>query len=175
MREFIPQIIATLILILVMPLCKLIILKIVRKYGTLSRKLESRIRHITKVISILINLSAIIMIIVIWGVDPRNIFIAFSSIFAVIGVAFFAQWSLLSNVTAGILIFFTTPLLIGDYIRIHDKDIPIDAEIIDILTFNIHLRTLEGEIIIYPNSLFMQKAVSIISKEEFSQKKETEK
>lgn len=166
MQQYIPQIIATIIVILAAPVSKIVSRKLIWKYGKLSLKVETRIRHIIKVISILINLTCLITIIVIWGVNPKNIFVALSSIFAVIGIAFFAQWSLLSNVTAGILIFFTTPFRIGDFIRIHDKDTPIIAEVTDILTFNIHLQTIEGEIIVYPNSLLFQKGVSLTSRKE---------
>jgi small-conductance mechanosensitive channel len=64
----------------------------------------------------------------------------------------FAQWSILSNITSGIL-FFSFPFKI-DIIRIHDKDFPIVAEIEDIRAFHVALKTKEGEMIIYPNNFF---------------------
>lgn len=123
---------------------------------------EARINHMLRIMTTFLNLICVIAIIIIWGVDPRNIFVAMSSIFAVIGVAMFAQWSMLSNITAGIIIFFSSPFKIGDFITIHDKDTPFEAEIIDILTFHTHLKTAEGELIVYPNSLFLQKGISVI-------------
>ncbi|NJW55295.1 mechanosensitive ion channel domain-containing protein, partial [Salinimicrobium oceani] len=54
---------------------------------------------------------------------------------------------------------------IGSRIKIHDKDLPIEAVIEDIRAFHLHLRTLEGELITYPNNLILQKAVSLIEKE----------
>lgn len=162
MYEYLPQIIITGIVLLLTPITRIVTAKIVRRYAIISKILDSRTKHITKVFSILINLTALITIIIVWGVNPRNIFVAMSSIFAVIGVAFFAQWSLLSNVTAGILIFFTSPFQIGDFVRIHDKDTPLEAEVIDILTFHTHFKTKEGEVIVYPNSLLLQKGVSVI-------------
>ncbi|MDP2159449.1 MAG: mechanosensitive ion channel, partial [Flavobacterium sp.] len=98
----------------------------------------------------------------IWGVKPENIVLVTSSIFAVIGVAMFAQWSILSNVTSGVILFFSAPFRIGDTIKIHDKDFPIEAEIEDIRGFHTYLKTKEGEIITYPNSLLLQKGVSIV-------------
>jgi len=89
-----------------------------------------------------------------------------SSIFAVIGVALFAQWSILSNITAGIIIYFSAPFKIGDYIRILDKDMPIEARVEDIFTFYTHLRTRDGGVHIFPNSLLLQKAVSVIEEDE---------
>jgi small-conductance mechanosensitive channel len=104
----------------------------------------------------------IIALIFIWGVQPQNLWVAFSSIFAVLGVALFAQWSILSNITSGIILFFSAPYRIGDVIKIHDKDYPIEAEIIDIKGFHTYLKTEEGESIVYPNNLLLQKGISVI-------------
>jgi small-conductance mechanosensitive channel len=103
----------------------------------------------------------------IWGVDFRNLGLVMSSVFAVIGIALFAQWSILSNVTSGIIMFFTFPYKIGDYIKIHDKEAPCEGIIEDIKTFHIILHTKDNEIITYPNSMMLQKGVSIIKPEEF--------
>jgi len=108
------------------------------------------------------NLAAMLVLIVISGVDTRNLFVALSSVFAVIGVALFAQWSILSNITAGIIIYFSAPFKIGDYIRILDKDMPIEARVEDIFTFYTHLRTKDGGIHIFPNALLLQKAISVM-------------
>lgn len=58
--------------------------------------------------------------------------------------------------------FFSFPYKIGDTIKIHDKDLPVEAMIEDIKAFHLHLRTQEGELITYPNNLILQKAVSLI-------------
>ena len=67
----------------------------------------------------------------------------------------------------GIIMFFNFPYKIGDKIKIHDKDMPIEALIEDIKAFHLHLRTDEGELITYPNNLILQKAVSLIQKDVF--------
>tara|TARA_B100000929_G_C15377639_1_gene376647 strand:+ start:286 stop:504 length:219 start_codon:yes stop_codon:yes gene_type:complete len=61
--------------------------------------------------------------------------------------------------------FFSFPYKIGDTIKIHDKDMPIEAEIEDIKAFHLHLRTGDGELITYPNNLMLQKAVSLIERD----------
>jgi hypothetical protein len=61
----------------------------------------------------------------------------------------FATWSILSNITAGVILFFFFPFRIGDTIKIHDKDFPIEAEIDDINAFHVFLITAEGEKITY--------------------------
>ena len=104
------------------------------------------------------------MLILIWGVQAKDIFITLSSVVTVVGVAMFAQWSILSNITSGIILFFSFPFKIGDIIHIHDKDFPEEGEIEDIGAFHVTIRTKEGEIVIYPNNLFFQKGISIIKK-----------
>lgn len=162
MLAYLPQIIGTVITLLVAAALKIIIKKFVKKYGGLHIKLEARISQINRILSILINLAVIIVLIVIWGVDTRNLFVALSSVFAVIGVALFAQWSILSNITAGIIIYFSAPFKVGDYIKILDKDMPIEARVENIYSFYTHLKTKEGGTHIFPNALLLQKAVSVI-------------
>jgi small-conductance mechanosensitive channel len=79
-----------------------------------------------------------------------------------VGVASFAQWSILSNITAGIILFFSYPFKIGDRIKIHDKDFPIEGEIDDIKAFYVILKSSEGEMVTYPNNLLMQKGISVL-------------
>ena len=76
----------------------------------------------------------------------------------------FAQWSTLSNITSGVILFFSFPYKIGDRIRIQDKDFPNEAIIEDIKAFHINLRTDEGELVTYPNNLMLQKGVVVIEK-----------
>ncbi len=170
MEFFLPQIVATVITVISIPLSKYILRKIIEKYNSVTLKSEVRTTHVVRVINILINITAITILAIIWGgVRPHNMLLAMSSVFAVIGVAFFAQWSILSNVTAGMIIYFTTPFRIGDHIHILDKDLPINATIENILTFYTYLRTEEDELIVIPNSLFLQKMVSMGKEKEKEQ------
>jgi small-conductance mechanosensitive channel len=161
-NEYIKEVIITLFVLVILIIVRLLIAKIVKRFARISEILEHRTRLVIKYFNILIGTIAIITLFVIWGVKPENIVLVTSSIFAVIGVAMFAQWSILSNVTSGIILFFSAPFKIGDTIKIHDKDFPIEAEIEDIRGFHTYLKTKEGEIITYPNSLLLQKGVSII-------------
>ncbi len=161
---YIPQIVSTLVLFLLFPITRLIVSKITWKYAEINSFNKHRTKMILKYMYILINLAAIVILIIIWGVDTKNILVTLSSIFAIIGVAMFAQWSILSNITSGIIIFFTMQIKIGNKIEIHDKDFPIVAEIVDIKAFHICLKSFNGEQILYPNNLILQKGITIHSK-----------
>ncbi len=163
--KYLPQIIYTLVTILTAVLSRLLFFKLIRKYAALSANVKTRIEPILRATSITINALAIIIIITIWGVEKQNIWVALSSVFAIIGVALFAQWSILSNITAGLIIFFNSPFTIGDKIRILDKDFPTEAIIVNIKTFYTHLRTVDGVLHVYPNNLLLQKGISLIEDE----------
>jgi small-conductance mechanosensitive channel len=117
----------------------------------------------------LINIIAIFTLIVIWGVQTKDIFITISSITTVLGVGLFAQWSILSNISSGIILFFSFPFKIGDVIKIHDQDFPVEAEIEDIKAFHVYMKTKEGEMITYPNNLLLQRGISIINRNSISE------
>ena len=133
---------------------------LVKKYAIKSEVLEHRKNLVIKYISVFFTSLFFVSLILIWGVKTEDLFLTLSSVLTVIGVALFAQWSILSNITSGFIILFSFPFKIGDTIKIHDKDFPIEGEIISIHTFYTLVKTVGGEMVTYPNSLFLQKGVS---------------
>lgn len=126
---------------------------------------DARIRLIRRYITVTLFLIAILIEAFVFGTEFKELAFFFSSIFAVIGIGLFAIWSILSNVTSGIIMFFNFPYKVGDKIEIHDKDFPITAIIEDIRAFQLHLRTKDGDLVTYPNNLMLQKAVTLIEKD----------
>ena len=159
------EIIYTILILLVLVIFRNILKRSANRIGNKSEIHVTRIRLMFKYINILVTIIAIFALALTWGYAASQLALVFSSVFAVIGVAMFAIWSILSNITAGIILFFSFPYKIGSKIKIHDKDLPVEAVIEDIRAFHLHLRTMEGELITYPNNLILQKAVSLIEKE----------
>lgn len=124
-------------------------------FGLARRKLT------TKVFAFFTSVIAMIFITAIWGVDNDQFVLFISSVLTVLGVGFFAQWSILSNITAGIILFFNHPLKIGDLISIIDKDFPIKGRVTDITLFFIHITTSEGQHLTLPNSVVLYKTLDI--------------
>lgn len=147
---------------IVYPVVRLIVCKVIDNFAKLNLYDASRSKVIKKILNVLTLFIIATILISIWGVDTKNLLLGLSSVFAIIGVAFFAQWSILSNITSGIVIFFSLQFRIGDKIKIHDKDFPIVATLKDIKTFYLYLETDEGEKITYPNNLILQKGISVI-------------
>lgn len=166
LEDYFLQIIASAITVLLLIIAKYISKKLIWKYSQLLNKPELRALQMKQIMNILLNILFVFMIAVIWGLNPHNLLLGLSSIFAVIGVAMFAQWSILSNITAGIIMFFSAPYSVGDRIHLIDKDLPIKATIENIQTFYTHIRTDEDELIVIPNNLFLQKIVSVIKEKD---------
>jgi len=158
------EFINSLILLAILFTIRFIIKTAVRKIGHKSGINEARIKLINRYLTVVLFLVAILIEAFIFGVEPKELSLVFSSVFAVIGIALFAIWSILCNITSGVIMFFSFPYKVGDKIQIHDKDFPIEAIIEDIRAFQLHLRQDNGDLVTYPNNLILQKAVTLVQK-----------
>lgn len=120
---------------------------------------DSRVPYITKLMNIGMVFCCIVVVCLLLGLGYSEVSVFLSSIFAVVGVGLFAQWSILSNITASMIIFFGFPYRIGDRIKIADKDDDMCGVIQEISMFHVILRRDDGNLITYPNSMLLQKAV----------------
>jgi len=102
MEEFIAtnqqEIFASAITLVILLILKFLSSKAIRRIGKISDLNQARTRLIIKYVSIGLFILGTGIMIFIWGVNFKEIGLLFSSIFAVIGVAMFASWSILSNV-----------------------------------------------------------------------------
>jgi len=133
--------------------------KIIRDVSVRKALGDGRVPYITKLMNIGMVFCCIVIMCLLLGLGYSEVSVFLSSIFAVVGVGLFAQWSILSNVTASMIIFFGFPYRLGDKIRIADKDEDISGVIEEISMFHIILRREDGNMITYPNSMLLQKAV----------------
>jgi small-conductance mechanosensitive channel len=106
-----------------------------------------------------VYIAAVVALLTIWGASAKNIWIYFSSIVGVIAIGFFATWSILSNIVAGLLIYTSNPFKIGSTIKLFDPEIR--AEIKDINLIYTQLEDDEG-ITQVPNSIFFQQAFKVL-------------
>lgn len=99
------------------------------------------------------------------GVSGTVLWTAFTGFSAVAAVAFFAAWSVLSNIFCAILIFTARPFRLGDYVEILDTAEKPGAkgEVVDISLLYVTLRdsTPEhpGALLQIPNALIFQRIV----------------
>ncbi|MBT8243854.1 MAG: mechanosensitive ion channel [Winogradskyella sp.] len=159
------EIVYSAILLVILIIIRALIVISVKKIGKRSGTTEARANLIGRYATVTILLLGLLIEAFILGADFGDISVVFSSVFAVIGIALFAIWSILSNVTSGVIMFFSFPYKVGDKIKIHDKDYPIEAIIEDIRAFQLILREDNGDLVTYPNNLILQKAVTLIQKD----------
>ncbi len=159
------ELVFTLILIGIMFLVILATKSAIKKFG-LARAIDANRRKIIFNLSYLfVYITGGLLLTLIWGVDHRQFALFISSILAVLGVGFFAQWSILCNLTASVILFFSHPLRIGDRIRVLDKDFDWTGKVNDITGFYLFMKTDDGRDITLPNALVIQKGIEILSKE----------
>jgi len=153
------KIIETLVLIAAFALVIFVTAKFVNK--TVKNNLLKKVRGkiIKKVINLISLLVCSIIILIIWGVDQSELAVFIGSLLTVLGIALFAQWSILSNLTSSIIIFFNHPVKLDDTITVIDKDYETEGRVSDIGVFFITLKTKEGEQITIPSNVFIQKMI----------------
>ncbi len=146
--------------------------RLIRELGITKKAAPERAVYISKIFNIAIAGLSIFALFFIWGIDYNGILLFGSSLLAITGVALFAQWSILSNLTASVVIFFNYPARIGDNIRIIDGENTVEGTIVDISMFQVLLEDGEGNTINYPNNLLIQRPFVKLRKNTTSAKRE---
>ena len=116
------------------------------------------------IVHILLVLLLIVVLSVVWGVDIRGLLVLASSMIAVVGVALFAAWSLLSNITAFFILLGQKAFAEGMEVRVIDGGNYLEGRIVEINLFSTVLRTKDNEQVVYPNNLLISRPVVVFPK-----------
>jgi small-conductance mechanosensitive channel len=153
------KIIESIIVLFIFLILKLITKRIIKKVGIRFKYQSGRIKITNRIVGFLLLILLVAILMIIWGVDQSQLFLFLSTVLTILGVAFFAQWSIISNITSTLIIFFNHPIKIGDSLTIIDKDYQIEGRLSDIGIFFIIIKTKENKKITIPSNVFMQKMV----------------
>jgi small-conductance mechanosensitive channel len=136
-------------------------------YRTIAAKMlkEEMNRRAMVVFHILLFLLLVVVLSIVWGVDIKGLLVLASSMIAVVGVALFAAWSLLSNITAFFILLGQRSFAQGKTVRIIDGSNAIEGTIIEVNLFSTELKTSDGELVVYPNNLIVSRPVVVKSAE----------
>lgn len=132
---------------------------VVNKVGAKFQYHKARMKIAKKILNIIYFILLAGIVLFIWGVDQSKFLYFLTTLLTVLGVAFFAQWSIISNITSSLIIFFNHPIKIGETISILDKEYHIQGKIHDIGIFFMTIRTRDNEFITIPSNVIMQKMV----------------
>ncbi len=166
MALFYEKIIETSIALLILILVRQILLKQIIKRFLMAKFSLPRKQLVMKILNFLFFNALAIVLAGVWGLKGAQILAYVASTLTILGVAFFAQWSLLSNITSGLILFFYHPLRFGDVLFIYDKDFPLEGTVEDITFFFLHIRDKDGKVFTIPNSIVLQKTLRILESHE---------
>ncbi|MEY4659505.1 MAG: mechanosensitive ion channel domain-containing protein [Crocinitomicaceae bacterium] len=153
------QLIETVVLIVLALLIKILATKSVNRFLAHFDFDLKRKRITVRIINLFLWIFIAIVLAGIWNIDREGLVVFITSIITVMGVAFFAQWSILSNITASLILFFNHPMKIGETIHILDKEYDIEGELTDISFFFMYIRTKENHLVTIPTSVVLAKTI----------------
>lgn len=143
-------------------ICNRAINRLVRSRQRFHPRRVASTRRAVSIITIAVFLATLA---VIWSIDLRSLAVASGAVLAILGVAFFSQWSILSNVTTSIIMFWRFPIHIGDRIKVL-SDQPISGTVMDLTPFLLILRDEVSNTITIPNSMSLQQAFVVYGAED---------
>jgi len=149
-------------IILLYPVCRLLIQRVISGKARREVIAHGRVLYMRKLGLTLLNVVSLIILGAIWEISFSGVSFYFASAFTVLGVALFATWSVLSNLTSSLILFFFFPFRIGQKVKINDGSDALQGLILDINLFYIKIETEDKEIVAFPNSLAIQKPILIL-------------
>ncbi len=120
---------------------------------------DARTAYIKKAISAGLAVLFLVILGIIWEVSLKGLSLYIASVLTVVGVGLFANWSIVSNITASVILFFFFPFKIGSRVKIVDGDNSAEGEVTGLSLFSIQIKRSDGQEIYYPNNLAIQKSI----------------
>ncbi|MFO0414048.1 MAG: mechanosensitive ion channel domain-containing protein [Bacteroidota bacterium] len=121
-------------------------------------------KDVLKLINLLLLVIVCLVIVSIWSVKQESLLIFVSSLLTVFGVALFAEMSILSNITACLILFFHHPIKVGDTISITHEGNHIEGELTDITYFFVFIKTSNRGLLTVPNAALLKSSFLVIDK-----------
>ena len=161
MDKYFFQIIETGVVLLIVVILKVFMNHSIRRMSRALHLNPDRKRIIKSTLNVMIYAIGAIATIAIWSINTQDLFFFISSLLTALGIAFLAQWSILSNITASLVLFFKHPVKVGEPIKILDKDYPIEGKLLKISLIFMHIKLETGEHITIPNNVVLNKIISV--------------
>ena len=156
------------LIILITLLLRSLLHRLINRLGTEKHLPLELVVGSRRLVSFVLFSAAVLLILDRLGVSGTVIWTAFTGFAAVAAVAFFAAWSVLSNIFCAVLIYTTRPFNLRDHVELVESgDKPgLGGEVMDINLIYTTLRedAAPGKESVYlkvPNSLFFQRAMRL--------------
>lgn len=152
-----------------------ITLAVVAVYVALDRLAAPRIERVTdqgrfdedaatraiRTARLIAGVAGLLTLAIVWGIEIGSVVVFAGTALTLLGVALFATWSLLSNVTAYFVLMLHPAFRRGTFIRVFEADNYTEGYIAEINLFSTRLITEDRETLIYPNNLLVGRPALI--------------
>ena len=126
--------------------------------GNFKPRSASRAIYLARLISITVF---VLVNTLIWGIKISSLLVFSTTMLTLLGVALFAQWSIISNVTAFFILLTHPSIKRGNYIRVLDMDNYVEGYVSELNLFSATLITENREVLIYPNNLLLSRPMMV--------------
>jgi small-conductance mechanosensitive channel len=155
--EHVTKIVITASIIVITLIFQKVFQKAIDRYARKYNISHKRMLALHKTKSITLYFIAAIAVILTWGFSLENIWVSVAGFVGLIAIGFFAVWSILSNIFAGLMLYFAQTIRIQEKIEIVPEGI--SGTVTDINLFFIILTDDQENQISIPNNLIFQKMV----------------
>ncbi|WP_319201214.1 mechanosensitive ion channel family protein [uncultured Ilyobacter sp.] len=136
----------------------------VEKFGIKNNFSSDRIVRAKRLIDSFLAICFFTLMTLIWGFHLKEFFVVAATIFTILGTALFASWSNLSNISSGLILFFSYRLKVGDRVLINIGDHKLEGTIKEMRLFYLEVENDNGDIVMYPNNLMIHQIVVVMKK-----------
>lgn len=112
------------------------------------------------------------LLLFIWAVKITSLLVLGTSLIGFLGVALFASWCFLSNITAAVILFLASPYGIGDEVSFTDGGTLREGVIDEMTLFYIYIKDSDSTRVSVPNNMMLQRSVRVHDKPEDGDPKE---
>lgn len=120
-----------------------------------SRLKSDSISKAVRTARVIVAIFGLLILTIVWGFDLGSLMIFATTAITLLGVALFASWSILSNVTAYFILLLHPSYKRGNFIRVFEADNYVEGYISDVMLFSTRLVTEQREVVVYPNNLIL--------------------
>jgi small-conductance mechanosensitive channel len=158
--EILIKIIVTAVIVLSVLILQRVLKNAIEKFGSKKKVTPARVHAVHRAKSSLLYFAGIVLLILTWGFSIQNIWVTITGFIGLVAIGFFAVWSVLSNIFAGFILFFSRILQIGRKIEILPEGISGTVE--EVNFFFIVLKDESQNEILIPNNMIFQKTIKRI-------------
>jgi small-conductance mechanosensitive channel len=153
------KVIVTVFFVVLYVISRFFATRIIKRRARKNQFEEKRTLYLLKLFHSINLLIITVLIVLTWDINLRILRDYLLGFLTIVGVAVFASWSILSNLTSSVILFFYYTYKVGSIIRIVDGTNSITGRILEITLFYIKLQTKDRNIISYPNNLAIQRPI----------------